>query len=91
MSICQEDLWRFFGCPDPLYSSIIMVYNSVMASPFWNIKDVMEYLQIRSRTTVYKLMKDGFPHARFGKKLIFRQSDVDAWVEEHMVKPKPKK
>ena len=51
----------------------------------------MEYLQIRSRTTMFRLLKEGFPHARFGKKLIFRQSDVDAWVEAHMVKPEEKK
>jgi predicted DNA-binding transcriptional regulator AlpA len=54
------------------------------------MKDVMEYLQIRSRTTMFKLLKDGFPHAKVGKKLIFRQSDVDAWLEAHLVKPSNK-
>ena len=62
-----------------------------MPSPYWSMKEVMEYLQIRSRTTMFRLLKEGFPHARFGKKLIFRQSDVDAWVEAHMVKPEEKK
>lgn len=55
-----------------------------MPSPFWNIDDVMEYLQIRSRTTMYKLLKDGFPHAKIGKKLIFRPKDVDAWLEQRI-------
>jgi predicted DNA-binding transcriptional regulator AlpA len=55
------------------------------------MKDVMEYLQIRSRTTMFKLLKDGFPHAKVGKKLIFRQSDVDTWLEARIVKPGPKK
>jgi len=53
-----------------------------MPSPFWNIEDVMEYLQIHSRTTMYKLLKEGFPHAKIGKKLIFRPQDVDAWLEQ---------
>jgi len=53
-----------------------------MPSPFWKIEDVMEYLQIRSRTTMYKLLKEGFPHAKIGKKLIFRPKDVDAWLEQ---------
>ncbi len=68
-----------------------MSYISVMPTPLWSIKDVMEYLQIRSRTTMFKLLKDGFPHAKVGKKLIFRQSDVDAWLEDRIVKPRPKK
>ena len=62
-----------------------------MPTPLWSIKDVMEYLQIRSRTTMFKLLKDGFPHARIGKKLIFRQSDVDAWIQAHIVKLDKKK
>ena len=51
----------------------------------------MEYIQVRSRTTMFKLIKDGFPHARIGKKLIFRKADVDAWIEARVVKPRPKK
>ena len=61
-----------------------------MPTPLWSIKDVMEYLQIRSRTKMFKLLKDGFPHAKVGKKLIFRQSDVDAWLEARIIKPRPK-
>jgi excisionase family DNA binding protein len=48
----------------------------------------MEYLGIKSRTTMFKLVKNGFPHAKIGKKLIFKQSDVDAWIEARAVKPK---
>jgi excisionase family DNA binding protein len=62
-----------------------------MPSPFWTMQDVMEYLQVRSRTTMFKLLKDGFPHARVGKKLIFRKADVDAWIEARVVNPLPKK
>jgi excisionase family DNA binding protein len=62
-----------------------------MLSPFWTIQDVMEYLQVRSRTTMFKLLKDGFPHARVGKKLIFRKADVDAWIEARIINPRPKK
>lgn len=61
-----------------------------MPSPFWTISEVMEYLGIKSRTTMFKLLKDGFPHAKIGRKLIFRQSDIDAWIEARSVKPKKK-
>jgi predicted DNA-binding transcriptional regulator AlpA len=50
----------------------------------------MEYLGIKSRTTMFKLLKDGFPHAKIRRKLIFRQSDIDAWIEARSVKPKKK-
>lgn len=55
------------------------------------MQDVMEYLQVRSRTTMFKLLKDGFPHARVGKKLIFSKANVDAWIEARVVNPLPKK
>lgn len=61
-----------------------------MPSPFWTISEVMEYLGIKSRTTMFKLLKDGFPHAKIRRKLIFRQSDIDAWIEARSVKPKKK-
>jgi excisionase family DNA binding protein len=57
-----------------------------MPSPFWNIEDVMEYLQIRSRTTLYKLIEDGLPYAKIGKKLIFRQKDIDGFLETQFMK-----
>ena len=57
-----------------------------MPSPFWNIQDVMEYLQIRSRTTLYKLLEDGLPYAKIGKKLIFRREDIDRFLEERFIK-----
>lgn len=31
---------------------------------------------------MYKLLKEGFPHAKIGKKLIFRPKDVDAWLDQ---------
>lgn len=39
---------------------------------------------------MFKLIKEGFPHARIGKKLIFRQVDVDAWIEARAVNPRSK-
>lgn len=39
---------------------------------------------------MFKLLKEGFPHAKIGRKLIFRQSDVDAWIEAKVVRPKKK-
>lgn len=61
-----------------------------MRYPFWNVEEVMEYLQIGSRTTMFKLLKQGFPHGKIGKRLVFRKDDIDAWVEAQIVS-KPKK
>lgn len=49
-------------------------------------EEVLEYLKI-SHQTLYKLMKnDSFPHMRLERKLIFRKSDIDAWLESKRVK-----
>jgi len=48
--------------------------------------EVLKYLKI-SHQTLYKLMKkDSFPHMRLERKLIFKKSDIDAWLESKRVK-----
>jgi excisionase family DNA binding protein len=54
------------------------------------IDDLRTYLSI-GRTTVFKLIKQGFPHVRIGKKILFRQADIDAWIEARVINPRPKK
>jgi excisionase family DNA binding protein len=47
---------------------------------------VMDYLQI-SHGTLHKLIKaEGLPHARIGKKVLFRKADVDRWLESKVVR-----
>jgi excisionase family DNA binding protein len=46
-----------------------------------SVREVMEYLGYRSRTTVYRMMAQrGLPHEHTGTRPRFRRRDVDAWL-----------
>jgi excisionase family DNA binding protein len=48
--------------------------------------EVMEYLRI-SRQTLQRLMrKHAFPFIKFEKKVLFKRSDIDKYLEAHIVK-----
>jgi len=49
-------------------------------------QEIMEYLRI-SRSSLYWLMKKkSFPYIRLGRKLLFKKTDIDAFLEKHIVK-----
>jgi excisionase family DNA binding protein len=49
--------------------------------------EVMEYLRI-SKPTLQRLMrKTAFPFIKLDKAVLFRKSDIDAYLEAHMVRP----
>ena len=53
-------------------------------------KDVRVYLGI-SQTTLWKIRKSGeIPYLHFGKKILFKKSDIDAFIERHTVPAKKK-
>lgn len=44
--------------------------------------EVLEYLKVNSRT-IYRLIRSGsLPAVRVGRQWRFRQSDLEAWLEE---------
>jgi excisionase family DNA binding protein len=43
--------------------------------------DVREMLHI-SKTTLTKYIKEGMPHIRLGKKLLFEMEAVEKWIKE---------
>ncbi len=49
------------------------------------MKQVMEYLQV-SRTTVSRLMRQGLPHIKLDRRVLFRKADIDRWLESKIVK-----
>jgi len=54
--------------------------------PLMTRNAVMEYLQI-SHGTLTKLMKQrAFPFMKLEKKVLFRKSDIDNWLESKMVR-----
>jgi excisionase family DNA binding protein len=57
-----------------------------MEKDFFTKRELMEYLRI-SRGTVDKFMRhQGLPYIKLGKKVLFRKSDIDRWIESKRVK-----
>ena len=49
-------------------------------------KEVMEYLRI-SHDTLHRLMKQrAFPYIKLDRKVLFRKSDIDCFLESKLVK-----
>jgi excisionase family DNA binding protein len=58
-----------------------------MVTEYFTKKDLMAYLKI-SRTTADRLMKEGLPHIKLERRVLFRKEDVDAFLERYLVKAK---
>jgi excisionase family DNA binding protein len=57
-----------------------------MEKQLLTIADLQEYLSI-SRTTVFKLMKaKRIRYARVGRRVLFRKSDIDDFIQKSIVK-----
>ncbi len=49
---------------------------------FFTFAEAQEFLGI-SHQTIYKLMKDGLPSHKIGKKRVFLKEDLVRWIKEH--------
>ena len=49
---------------------------------FLSFSEAQEFLGV-SHQTVYKLMKDGLPSHKIGKKRVFLKEDLVKWIKEH--------
>ena len=49
---------------------------------FLSFQETQEFLGI-SHQTVYKLMKEGLPSHKIGKKRVFLREDLVRWINEH--------
>jgi excisionase family DNA binding protein len=57
-----------------------------MESAFWTKKELEEYLHV-SHGTIDKIMKTKqVAFIKVGKKVLFRKTDIDAWLETKRVK-----
>ncbi len=55
-----------------------------MSSKLLTIKEVAERYPFPEPTLRYwRLRNEGPPSARIGRKVVYREADVEAWVEEH--------
>ena len=49
---------------------------------FFTFQETQEFLAV-SHQTIYKLMKDGLPSHKIGKKRVFMKDDLIRWIKEH--------
>ncbi|MBN1690375.1 MAG: helix-turn-helix domain-containing protein [Dehalococcoidia bacterium] len=49
---------------------------------FFTFTEAQEFLGV-SRQTIYKLMDDGLPSHKIGKKRVFLKEDLIKWIKEH--------
>jgi len=49
---------------------------------FLTFQEAQEFLGI-SHQTLYKLMKEGLPSHKIGKKRVFLREDLIRWIKEH--------
>lgn len=49
---------------------------------FFSFMETQEFLGV-SHQTVYKLMKEGLPSHKIGRKRVFLKEDLIRWVKEH--------
>lgn len=58
---------------------------------YFNYKQAMEYMNIKSKTTFGKYLKQGLPTIRVGKSKRIAKSDIDDFMAAHRVVVKPEK
>ena len=51
-------------------------------SIFFTFQETQQFLDI-SHQTLYKLMEQGLPSHKIGKKRVFLKEDVIRWIKEH--------
>lgn len=49
---------------------------------FLTFQETQEFLDI-SHQTVYKLMSEGLPSHKIGKKRVFLKEDLEKWIKTH--------
>lgn len=49
---------------------------------FFTFTEAQEFLGV-SHQTVYKLMKEGLPSHKIGKKRVFLKDDLIKWIKDH--------
>ena len=49
---------------------------------FFTFTEAQEFLGV-SHQTIYKLMKEGLPSHKIGKKRVFLKEDLVRWIKEH--------
>jgi len=62
-----------------------MLSSPKMSADYLTKKEFMAYLKI-SRTTVDRLMQQGLPYIKLERRVLFRRSEIDAFLESKTVR-----
>ncbi len=49
---------------------------------FYTFQEAQQFLHV-SHDTIYKLMKQGLPSHKIGRKRVFLKEDLIRWIKEH--------
>ena len=66
--------------------SVREILNFIQSDRYLDLKEAAEYLPLSERTIRQHLNE--IPHFRYGKKIIFRRSELDQWMESFRVRDK---
>jgi excisionase family DNA binding protein len=56
-----------------------------MESEYLTKKELLAYLKV-SRTIIEQLMRQGLPHIKLDRRVLFRKADVDKFMESKLVR-----
>ena len=56
--------------------------NESVERIFFTFAEAQEFLGV-SHQTLYKLMKEGLPSHKIGRKRVFLKEDIIQWIKEH--------
>lgn len=59
-------------------------HSDLMETEYLTKKEVLAYLKV-SRTIIEKLMRQGLPHIKLDRRVLFRKKDVDAFLEKKII------
>jgi excisionase family DNA binding protein len=65
-----------------------IIHKPKMNREYLSKKDLATYLGI-SKGTIERLMKQGLPHIKLERRVLFKQSDIDHWLETKRVNKRP--
>lgn len=63
-------------------SDLAIFDNEAVPSDFLNAEEAAEFLQLSIHTLYGKTSKREIPHTKRGKKLLFKRSELEQWIDQ---------
>jgi excisionase family DNA binding protein len=56
-----------------------------MDHKFLTVREISEYLALKVSTLYVKVEERSIPHYRIGRRVQFRKTDIEEWIDQHKV------